>query len=171
MLKRLVITGDKVYDEIMALAHGFEGNVDVEKIKAKAEKSHLLVEAEAVKARAAADLASELCSEAQTRFRARMLVEESVQGEVEDATAAALGARLALSEERSVLDEMEEAIALKEFAPEMSDLETATEKDEKVIVKHLDSVESEIHNVDFQIEELPMTHRQKARHLKQRGSR
>lgn len=153
-----ILESYKAYDEIMEMARGYEGNANVERIKDKALKAHLRVEVEAGKARVAADLASELCSQQeQTRFRGRRLMEEIVQEEVDVATTAALGSRLALSEERSALDEMEEAIALIEYDPNLDGLEAAVKKDKKILVKHLDAVEHEIDHVDDQLKELPDT--------------
>lgn len=151
-----VTQSDATYDKIMDLASGYQGNKDVERIKAKAEKSHLRVEVEAIKARAAADLASEMCSkQKQTRLRNRRLFEKSIQEEVDIATTAVVESRLALSAERLALDEMEEVISLIEFDPTMADLEATFGKDEAVLMNHLASVETEIVNVDSQIIEQP----------------
>jgi len=156
LAEEAVVASDLTYDEIMGLAADYNGNADVERIKAKAELSHMQVEAEAVKARVAADLASELCSQMQTRFRGRP-VEESIQEEVEVAKAAVLESRLALADERSALDELEEVFALIEFDPTMTNLESTIKEDEEVLVNHLGSVETEIKNVDSQINEVPET--------------
>lgn len=156
LAEETVVASDKAYDELMYLALDFERNADVQRIKDKAQQTHERVEAEALKACAAADLASELCSkQARARSRSRRLVRDSLKKEVEIAAEAVVESRLALSQERSALEEMEEVIALIEFDPTMSDLEITLEEDEKVLVKHLGLVETEIDRVDTQIQELP----------------
>lgn len=72
----------------------------------------------------AADLASQSCSTEHTRFIRSLQVNHVVQEEVNAAASGILETREALADEKNARDEMEEAIALIEFDPAMSELET-----------------------------------------------
>jgi len=64
---------------------------------------------------------------------------------------------LALSEEATARDEMEEVVALIEYDPVMSELETTVEEDGAILLEHLNAVKTKIAVVEFQIQQLPDT--------------
>ncbi len=154
-----VVQGDKVYDEVMKLSFGLEGNADVERIKSKAETAHLRVLDKAIKACAAADLASEWCSGSQTKSLRRLPGARRGIGSRRSrgCRSAVVESRIALSEEKASRDEMEEVVALIEFDPVMSELEAAIEEDEAILLQHKNAVETKILEVDSQIQALPTT--------------
>jgi hypothetical protein len=154
-----VAQGEKIYDQVMSLSLGLEGNADIEKIKREAEIAHLQVANEAAKACAAADLASQLCRASQNRALRGLTEEEEdlVQQEVQVATTAVVESRYALSQEKTSRDDIEEIVALIEFDPAMSELEAAIKEDEKILIEHQTAVKTEISLVDSQIQASPNT--------------
>ena len=152
----LLLSG-AIYDEVMQMASGYDGNADVESIKMKAQAAHQKVQEEGAAAATAAELASEWCGQSQNPQMRRLqgAYEQLVQEEATVATQATQQAREALSEEKVSRNEMEELVSLIEFDPAMSQLEVAIEEDEALLKDHLNAVESEISHVDSQIEQLP----------------
>lgn len=148
--------GDKVYDEVMKLAIGNEGNSDVERIKKDAEEKHSRILEEAAKACGTADLASQVCMHSQTQSQRSLAKEdEIVQKELVASAGSVLESRLALSDEKVAREEMEEVIALIGFDPVMSELQTAIKDDERILKRHKDDVEDKISQVNSQIKAMP----------------
>jgi len=143
----------KMKDEIIALSNGYDGNANIEKIKAKAEAAHLKVQEEAVKACTAADLASDYCGQARSMMRG-LQEQQALQDELDVATAAVVDSRVALSDEIVALGEMREAVALVDFDPTMSQLEASVKEDEAILVDHLDAVETKIADVKAQLQQV-----------------
>lgn len=147
------IQGDEVYDEVMKVSLGHEGNANVKRIKYEAELAHLQVRVEATKAIAAADLASLLCAESSQLIRyLRTLPDDD---ELKVAETGVVDSRLALSQLKAWRDEMEEVIALAEFDPVMSGLDGDSDRDETVLEVHKNNVETEIIIVESQLRAVP----------------
>jgi hypothetical protein len=149
LAEEAAITSHMVFDEIIDLSRGHEGNADTERIKVDALMAHLKVQEESAKAAAAAQMVSDLCT---NNGQYQIMVEE-----LDAAITATFESRAALSEVKTARDEMEEVVSLLNFDPTMSELEATFEEDEAILVEHLNSVEAEIDEVDSQLEALPDT--------------
>lgn len=144
-----LVQSDKTYDEVMKLARNVAANTDIERIKQEIEFAHLRVELETTKARAAADLASLMCNKAADNSIRKLVNEDNeLVQEVEAAATAVVEARLSLTDEKRLRDEMEEVVALIDLNPAMG-------QDEATLLELKDAVEAEILQVESQIEALP----------------
>lgn len=151
-----LIQSDATYDDVMMLATNLEGNPDVERIKDEAKSAHLRVQVEATKARAAADLASNLCDKVNASSLRRLAnINEELEREALDALTAVVDARQWFTRAKHLKDEMEEVISLNQFDPSISDLKNTNPNDEATLLELKQAVEAEILQVQSQIQALP----------------
>lgn len=141
-----LLTSDDVFEEITDLALGHRKNADVNRIRVDAFLSNIQIQDESAKVVAAAEMASELCSQG---------LQELVRDEVEIATIAANQTRIALADLKMARDKMTEVVSLIDFDPVLSDLSPTAEEDEIKLLRHLGEVETEVSRVDSQMQELP----------------